>query len=219
MRARAALAVATAAITLIVPAIAHAKPPASYLGPTEKFAFPEPGPGDIAVAPDGSFYVTIGNDVQRHDANGALTASWLGAAPGAGAIAIDQLGNVYVADRGANLVRKFAPGGALLAAWDGFEDPSDLAAGPSGLLVADRQNRVLDARLQLRSLDGALLATRGGQGSVAQSGDGQLWFRSELLAERLSAGDLSTVFAFSHDAPDRESNSTDGARTAAVESQ
>jgi hypothetical protein len=198
------------AMFLALVAAAQADVPDSYIGPIASFGFPEPGPSGVAVAPDGSFYVTIRNDVERHDASGALVETWPGAAPGAGAITLDPAGHVYVADPQADVVRKFGPGGALLDTWTGFDLPADLAAGPSGVLVEDRGSELYYRQLQLRSPDGDLLATREviqsimPGGAIAQGPDGGLWLRSDLLVERLDPTNLSTVAEFSHDATDRE---------------
>lgn len=76
-------------------------------------------------------------------------------------IAIDSSGSVYVADSGANVVKKYSPSGQLLlvigapGTWDGeFRFPTGLSIAANGeLIVADQDN----VRLQMFGPDGMFL--------------------------------------------------------------
>jgi peptidylamidoglycolate lyase len=83
-------------------------------------------PTDVAVANDGSFYVSDGygnNRVVKFSSGGRYLSEWggKGNAPGAfnlpHAIDLDIDGNVYVADRGNKRVQEFDPDGKFIAAW------------------------------------------------------------------------------------------------------
>ena len=89
-------------------------------------------PTNLAVAPDGSLYVSDGYGnarVHHFIAEGALVSSWgePGEAPGRfrlpHGIALDRLGRVYVADRENNRVQVFSPSGDFLCQWRGCSRP------------------------------------------------------------------------------------------------
>ena len=83
-------------------------------------------------------------------------------------LAVDRLGNLYLADPERHRIQKFSPQGALLATFGErgagpgqFESPQGLAADPSGnLVVADTGNQ----RIQKLSAAGAPLAQWGSWG-------------------------------------------------------
>jgi len=85
-------------------------------------------PTDVAVAKDGSFYVSDGygnSRVIRFSAEGEYITSWgeYGSAPGQfnipHSIALDSLGQVYVADRGNARLQIFDQNGQFISEWKG----------------------------------------------------------------------------------------------------
>ena len=106
-------------------------------------------PTDVAVATDGSFYVSdgyINSRVLRFGRDGKFVLKWgtKGSGPGQfdlpHGIALDKNGRVYVADRSNRRVQVFSGDGRFIAEW---KDPSmgrpyDVAIGSDGLAyVAD----------------------------------------------------------------------------------
>ncbi|MBK8905398.1 MAG: hypothetical protein IPM53_29720 [Anaerolineaceae bacterium] len=83
-------------------------------------------PTDVAVRPDGSFYVSDGylnSRVARFAADGRYLFAWGSAGAGAGefdvphSLALDAAGRVYVADRGNARVQIFDEDGRFLTSW------------------------------------------------------------------------------------------------------
>jgi hypothetical protein len=82
-------------------------------------------PQGIAVAPDGTVYVTdsASNRIDVLNRHGNIIRSWgkKGSAPGEfvtpPALALDRQGNVYIVDTYNSRVQKFSPRGKVLAAW------------------------------------------------------------------------------------------------------
>jgi uncharacterized protein (TIGR03663 family) len=119
-------------------------------------------PWDVAVSPDGLVYVadTWNHRIQVFTAQGDLVRSWGrfgevtgdvaedGVFYGPRALALDDEGNLYVADTGNKRIIKYDPQGQLLTAVGGagtepgeFQEPVGLAIGPDGnLYVADTWN-------------------------------------------------------------------------------
>ena len=100
-------------------------------------------PTDVAVRPDGGFYVSDGyrnTRVMRFDATGHFLSQW--GAPGTGpgqfdlphGLALDKAGRVYVADRSNARVQVFDGAGKFLADWHGPEigRPYGVAVAPDG---------------------------------------------------------------------------------------
>lgn len=106
-------------------------------------------PTAVAIAPDGSFYVTDGygnNRVLKFSADGRLLFQWGTKGTGPGefdlphGIALDAGGRVYVADRGNARVQVFDAQGRYLYEWKGpaLGRPYDVAIGEDGMaFVAD----------------------------------------------------------------------------------
>lgn len=106
-------------------------------------------PTDVAVLPDGSFYVSDGYQntrVMKFSAAGRFEFQWgvKGSDPGAfrlpHGLAVDSLGRVIVCDRENHRLQVFDARGAFLAAWSGPQigKPYGVAAAPGGrLLVID----------------------------------------------------------------------------------
>lgn len=87
-------------------------------------------------------------------------------------VAIDLAGNVYLADRYNNRIRKFTPDGHFITEWGGagsgdgqFQDPRSVAVGGTHLYVADLGNN----RIQQFTVAGTFVAKWNREGS----GDGE----------------------------------------------
>jgi peptidylamidoglycolate lyase len=144
-------------------------------------------PTDVAVEPDGGFYVSDGYGnarVARFSADGRFLGEFgaRGAAPGQldlpHGIALDGDGRVYVADRGNSRLQVFDAGGRFVAAWksDALGRPFGVAIGGDGkLYVADGGDQPVtppDHSCALRlAADGAIEACFG------SFGDGEGQFR------------------------------------------
>ncbi|KAI9433767.1 NHL repeat-containing protein [Russula earlei] len=85
-------------------------------------------PTDVAVAPDGSFYVSDGyrnSRVVKFSPSGQYLFEWgtKGSKPGEfhipHGICLDEKGNVYVADRENKRIQVFAPSGKFIQQWSG----------------------------------------------------------------------------------------------------
>jgi len=90
-------------------------------------------PNSVAIAPSGDIYVlengygagtNATNEVSRYDSLGNFLGAWGAFGTGNGqfktpaGIAVDSVGNVYVADQGNHRVQKFASDGSWVATWD-----------------------------------------------------------------------------------------------------
>src|SRR5436190_14540661 len=109
-------------------------------------------PTNLALAPDGSMYVTDGYGNARvhcFAANGRLLFSW--GEPGRGpgqfnlphGIALDRFGRVYVADRENSRIQVFTPEGKFLAEWTDVIRPMQI--------FIDRRDRVFVVELGWRA--------------------------------------------------------------------
>jgi len=127
-------------------------------------------PTDVAVAPNGDFYVTDGygnSRVMKFSKDGDLLLKWgkKGAGPGEfnlpHAVVLDARGQVYVADRENNRVQIFTPEGRFVKEWTGLGSPWGLAITPKQeIFMSDgKNNRVLKL-----SLEGRVLGVLGGPG-------------------------------------------------------
>lgn len=106
-------------------------------------------PSDVAVAPDGSFYVSDGygnSRVLKFSADGKFLFQWGKKGKGAGefdlphAIALDTKGNVYVADRQNKRIQVFDDKGKYIAEWNGppFVQPQNIKiAGDGTAFIVD----------------------------------------------------------------------------------
>ncbi|MBN2048247.1 MAG: glycosyltransferase family 39 protein [Anaerolineaceae bacterium] len=111
-------------------------------------------PRGMAIAPDGSIYVADSRNhrIQRFAPTGELIASWgtfadavSGSAPGGTFnepwdVAVDQYGNVFVADTWNHRVQKFTADGNFITMWGVFGTAeSDYALwGPRSIVVDDQ---------------------------------------------------------------------------------
>ncbi len=104
-------------------------------------------PTDMAVAPDGTFYVSDGygnSRVLKFSKDGKLLRQWGKKGKGEGefdlphAVCLDGRGRVYVADRENNRIQVFDGDGKFLAVWKESGAPFGLFRAPDGrLFVAD----------------------------------------------------------------------------------
>lgn len=121
--------------------------------------------GNVLVVSQGAFATIGGYNVQKFGPGGEFLQRWGkdGYGPGQftepAGIAIDAIGNFYVADAGNNRIQKFNKHGQFLLQWGSIADglfrlPTGLALDRSGnLLVADTGNK----RVQRIGADGTFL--------------------------------------------------------------
>ena len=134
----------------------------------------------VALAPDGSVYVSGGNQVSHYTSAGGFLSAWGSSGTADGQfqspldVAVDADGFVYVADWLNHRIQKFTSTGAFVTKWgsegtgDGqFATPLGIAVEPGGtLLVAD----VGTSRIQRFTSSGTFVAAWGTPGA----GPGQL---------------------------------------------
>jgi peptidylamidoglycolate lyase len=139
-------------------------------------------PTDVAVAADGSFYVSDGyvnSRVVKFAGDGRYLLSWgtHGTAPGAfdvpHSIALDHQGRLYVADRGNGRIQIFEADGRYLDTWQdrrGLGRPWAIRIGSDGAIYVvdggDQQTWLPDrARILQLSPDGEVVGSFGAFGT------------------------------------------------------
>jgi hypothetical protein len=144
-------------------------------------------PFGLAVAASGDIYLTDGfpertsGIVQKFNSAGTFLTSWgtQGSGngqfiAGAGGVAVDSAGNVYVADPGNHRIQKFTSAGAFITSWGGLGSGNGQLSGPLGVAIDSADNvYVADSgnnRVQVFTTAGGFLRKFGSAGS----GDGQL---------------------------------------------
>ncbi len=153
---------------------------------------PLSSPSDLELDRQGNLYVvdSFNNGIQKFDRNGQFLTMWgtsgqgdgefnlmvpdVGA--GAGAVAVDESGNVYVADWGNHRIQKFDSNGQFLAKW-GTRGSSDGQFLSLVSVAVDRKGYVYvldDAHADIQKFDGngQFLTQWGSSGK----GDGQFNF-------------------------------------------
>lgn len=164
-------------------------------------------PTDVAVAPDGSFYVSDGyrnSRVVRFSSEGRYLLSWgrKGSGPGEfdvpHGIARDTGGLVYVADRNNARIQVFDSVGRFLTEWKGSEvgRPWAVRVGPAGdVYVVDGGDQPLTppdrARIYRLTREGRVIESFGRFGNY----DGQFVWPHALAVTRdgtVFVGDVST---------------------------
>jgi DNA-binding beta-propeller fold protein YncE len=151
-------------------------------GPGQFGWYPPPsaatGPWGIAVAPDGTIYVSDpgGNRVQQFTSQGVFLSTFDGQGSGADleepyGLAFDSFGNCFVTDAWTYLVVKFAPGGSYVTSWGEYGCCSGLWRSAYDLDVDSQGNVwVTDAgngQIQVFDNAGGFLTRWGVEGSEA----------------------------------------------------
>lgn len=156
-------------------------------------------PTDVAVAPDGDFFVSDGygnSRIVKFDPNGKFIKAWGSRGTGKGqfhlphALVIDGQGLVYVADRENKRIQVFAADGNFIRQIDGIT-PYGICLAPDGkLYIADGRASTVTRM----TLAGRVELSWGGKGSgpgefnmphgIAVGADGSVYV-AEINGERL----------------------------------
>jgi len=147
------------------------------------------GPADVAVAPNGDFYVADGygnSRVVKFSRDGRYLLEWgkKGAGPGEfalpHAVVLDARGRVYVSDRENRRIQIFDSNGKFLNQWanigefSGLEmlpDQRLLAAGGSQVVLLNLEGQILGSLAAAGRLAGQLLSAHG----VAAGNHGEIY--------------------------------------------
>jgi NHL repeat len=133
----------------------------------ERAAGPFNHPTEMLPHPNGDIYITDGYRnarVHRFSADGKLKASW--GAPGSAtgqfhlphSIALDDSGNLLVADRSNRRIQIFTPDGEFLGQWTGMGGPNDISRGKDGnYYIAEQEADGNPAYCTVRAPDGTVL--------------------------------------------------------------
>jgi hypothetical protein len=144
-------------------------------------------PSGVAVnATTGDIYVSDGFSertsgiVQKFNSSGVFQLAWGTAGSGngqflngAGGVAVDSAGNVYVTDLGNHRIEKFTSGGSFIMSWGGSGTGNGQFSGPEGIAIDASDNiYVADTgnhRIQKFNTSGTFVTKWGTNGT----GDGQ----------------------------------------------
>ena len=170
-------------------------------------------PPTTAIALDSAGYVYVGmlggnQQINKFSSTGEFVTSWGtngtgdGQVYGVTGIAVDGIGNVYVAEYGNHRVQKFDPNGVFLAKWGTkgigwgtpypgpqFDEPEGIEVDSGGnFYVADSMN----CRVQKFDTNGNFIAKWGSRGS----GDGQFGTAGYVLPgpADIAIGSTGTVY-------------------------
>jgi NHL repeat len=134
----------------------------------ERAAGPFNHPTEMLPHPNGDIYVTDGYRnarVHRFAVDGTLKTSW--GTPGSGpgqfhlphSIAVDDAGNLLVADRSNKRIQIFTPDGQYLSEWTGMGGPNDISRGKDGnFYIAEQEDGGNPAYCTVRDPQGKVLA-------------------------------------------------------------
>ena len=169
-------------------------------------------PTSITIAPNGNIYVvengaasSLANEISYYDSGGAFLGSWGAYGIGNGQfknpldIAIDSVGNVYVADNVNDRIQKFASNGVWLNSW-AVNNPTGVAVDGSDTVWVVTANTV-----KSYNTSGGLLGSFGSTNaySLAAGPTGDLWVSASsglvrrydttgTLLETLGSGQLTS---------------------------
>ena len=176
-------------------------------------------PSAVAVAPDGTIYVTerkgsdaASNRVSYFDQFGNYIASWGTYGTGNGqfehpeGVAVDSLGNVYVADYLNNRVQKFTSSGGWIRSWP--------VTAPLGIAVDGSDVIYVAANNQIQRFDssGNALTSWASTGAVgvAFDGSGNAWvIASTAITEYDNLGGFLATYGASGTGNGQLSNADD----------
>lgn len=147
----------------------------------------------LALSPDGTIYFLDNPTGLVHifTRTGELLGSLPLGSPGARSIAVDDIGNIYVGDTGAQVVRKYLAGGKSDRSWGDDSSPGSVRLGGNCAtgLAASRGNLYVACPYALLVLDehGKLLtsrATPGPTGMLAAGSNGTI-YASDIVTNRV----------------------------------
>jgi hypothetical protein len=134
----------------------------------ERAAGPFNHPTEMLPHPNGDIYVTDGYRnarVHRFTSDGKLVKSWGSPGQGPGqfhlphSIALDDAGNLLVADRSNKRIQIFSPDGDFLGQWTGMGGPNDISRGKDGnFYIAEQEDSGNPAYVTVRDPQGKVLA-------------------------------------------------------------
>lgn len=143
-------------------------------------------PTNIAVAPDGSLYVSDGYrncKVHHFTADGQFLHSWGSAGRGSGefrlvhGVEVGADGSVYIADRSNDRIQVFSPDGDYLAEWEARQ-PNTAHLGPDGFVYSAEMgfptattDGSLGSRVAVRDSRGAIVSSWGDIGHAEEPGN------------------------------------------------
>lgn len=131
-------------------------------------------PTDIALAPNGDYYVSDGyknNRVVCLDANGKYKFEWGKKGTAAGEfqiphnIGVDKTGRVYVADRKNGRVQIFEGDGAFVTSWDWFSRPFAIFIASDGNIYVTDGGADKPQCVYIVTKEGEILTTIGKTGN------------------------------------------------------
>jgi DNA-binding beta-propeller fold protein YncE len=142
----------------------------------KKIGAPNNKPTGVAVAPNGTIFVSDGYQncrVHKYDAEGNLLMSW--GVPGKvepghfhlpHGIGVDNRGRVLVCDRENHRIQLFSQDGEYLDTWTGFRQPTAVVIGPDDTVYVPE----LQSRVTILDSDGNVLGQWGGEEDKSPGG-------------------------------------------------